>query len=229
MDLEQRKAWNGQHKLLTGIILRPSEHARAVELFLHQHAWLYASKMSNAGFHTFEDAVMEKLEDRTFRAYPVQAADTKNSIAWHLWHLARIEDMTMNILVAGGQQVLHTGNWPRQLNIRFLHSGNAMGEGDVAELSSRIDREALLEYRVAVGRQTRRMISSLEPGAFKEKVRAERIQRLFEEGAVLQEASGIADYWSNKTVGGLVLMPATRHHLLHLNKCARIRQKLQKR
>lgn len=229
MDLEQRKAWNGQHKLLTGIILRPSEHARAVELFLHQHTWLYASKMSNAGFHTFEDAVMEKLEDRTFRAYPVQATDTKNSIAWHLWHLARIEDMTMNILVAGGQQVLHTGNWLRKMNIRFLHSGNAMGEGDVAELSSRIDREALLEYRVAVGRQTRRMISSLEPGAFKEKVRAERIQRLFEEGAVLQEASGIADYWSNKTVGGLVLMPATRHHLLHLNKCARIKQKLQKR
>lgn len=56
-----------------------------------------------------------------------------------------------------------------------------MEEGDVAELSSRI----LVEYRIAVGRQTRRIISSLDPGAFKEKVRADSIQRLFEEGAVL--------------------------------------------
>lgn len=31
-----------------------------------------------------------------------------------------------------------------------------------------------------------------------------------------------------KTIDGLVLMPATRHNFLHLNKCARIKDKLQK-
>ena len=103
-----------------------------------------------------------------------------------------------------------------------------MGEEDVAELSARISRDALTAYRMAVGRQTRRIVSSLEPGAFREKVRSDRIQRLFEEEAILPEAKGIAEYWSKKTVGGLVLMPATRHHLVHLNKCAQIKYKLQK-
>lgn len=31
MNLEQRKAWNANHKLLTGNILKPDEHAQMIE------------------------------------------------------------------------------------------------------------------------------------------------------------------------------------------------------
>lgn len=103
-----------------------------------------------------------------------------------------------------------------------------MSDDDIAELSSFINIDALLEYRIAVGKQTRQIISSLQPGEFRDKVQDCRIKRLFDENAFLQEASGIAEYWSKKTIAGLVLMPATRHNFLHLNKCARIKNKLQK-
>ncbi|CAM3632429.1 DinB family protein [Marinicrinis lubricantis] len=228
MDLAERRAWNDNHKRLTEIITKPNEHDLTVDLFLTHHAMLHSSKMIQGGIPTLEDAVLENLDEMVFREYPVNAPDTKNSIAWHLWHIARIEDMTMNVLIADDQQVLYTGNWLERLNIRFPHSGNSMNDEHISELSARIDMNALFAYRIAVGKQTRKVVSSLQSGEFKEKVQASRIQRLFVEHALLPEARGIADYWSKKTVAGLVLMPATRHNFLHLNKCVRIKQKVQK-
>jgi len=228
MNLEQRKAWNVNHKLLTGIISKTSEHSEAIDILLRNHLLLHSLEEGNDGNPSLSDALLENLKEDIFRYYPVIASDTKNSIAWHLWHLARIEDMTMNILVAETQQVLHTDNWLEKMKIRFVHSGNEMKDEDIAELSSCINLNALVEYRKAVGKQTQQIISSLQPGDFKEKVQQHRIQRLFEEKALLQEAKAIADYWSKKTIGGILLMPATRHNFLHLNKCIRIKNKQQK-
>jgi hypothetical protein len=49
------------------------------------------------------------------------------------------------------------------------------------------------------------------------------------EGAVLPEAMEIINYWSSKTIAGLLLMPATRHCILHLNEAERIKAKLASR
>jgi len=36
------------------------------------------------------------------------------------------------------------------------------------------------------------------------------------------------DYWSKRDVSGLLLMPATRHQLTHLNEALGIRNKIKK-
>jgi hypothetical protein len=54
------------------------------------------------------------------------------------------------------------------------------------------------------------------------------VQRIFDEGAVLEETRGIAEYWSKRDVAGLLLMPATRHILTHLNEALKIKKKLKK-
>ncbi|MBS4196546.1 DinB family protein [Lederbergia citri] len=228
MDMEQRRKWNENHKKLKEIILKTEEHSQIVQLFLFQHSLLHSSSIGQKVQVTLEDEVMKNLDQTTFRQYPVPNPDTKNSIAWHLWHIARIEDMTMNILVNDDQQVLYTANWLEKMNIAFAHSGNDMPEGDIAELSSRIDMDSLLAYRAAVGRQTQKVISSLIPGQFKTKVEQKRIKRLFDENAVMQHSKWLAEYWSKKTIAGIILMPATRHIFLHLNKCIRIKDKLNK-
>jgi hypothetical protein len=110
----------------------------------------------------------------------------------------------------------------------FSHSGNNMSEEEIAELSSKIDFDSLLAYRAAVGKQTRQVVSLLKPGQFKMKVEQNRIKRLFDENAVTQNANWLADYWSKKSIAGLILMPATRHNYLHLNKCVRIKDKFHK-
>ena len=228
MDLSQRKQWNENHKKLTSVILKPSEYQNSIGLFLSQHSLLHSSKMSNSPVATLEDDLLKDLMEESFRKYPVEAPDTRNSIVWHVWHVTRIEDMTMNILVAESDQVLHTYNWAKELKVDYPHSGNEMTEIEIADLSENIDINALLEYRIEVGRKTREIVSHLLPSEFRNKVDAGRIDILKEQNAVKREASWLLEYWGNKTIAGLILMPATRHIFLHLNKAIRIKKRIQK-
>jgi hypothetical protein len=102
-----------------------------------------------------------------------------------------------------------------------------MSEAEVADLSSNIDISSLLSYRLEVGRRTREIICSLQPGEFMRKVEPKNIKKLEDQFAVKKEASWLIDYWGNKSIGGIVLMPATRHNFLHLNKSIRIKQMIQ--
>lgn len=95
MDLEEQRNWSENHKALNEIILKHQEHSQAIELFLSLHAWLHSSVVGNTDKLTLEDEVLKNMDENIFRKYPVNLPNTKNSIAWHLWHIARIEDMTM--------------------------------------------------------------------------------------------------------------------------------------
>jgi hypothetical protein len=229
VDLKQRKLWNENHKRLTHIILKPNEHQTSIELFLDQHRLLHSTRMSNSPVPTLEDELFINLCEGTLRKYPVTAPDTKNSIVWHIWHITRIEDMTMNVLVNNDEQVLHSGQWNKKLNVNYPHSGNEMTEAEITDLSENIDIQALMAYRIEVGRKTREVVSRLLPNAFNQKVEAERIKVLEEQKAVKKEASWLLEYWGKKTIAGLILMPATRHIFLHLNKSIRIKQRIQKK
>lgn len=232
MQLAERKLWNANHQRLTALMQNPKGHEQAVELFLSQHAWLYVSKMADAGsankLNTLEDELLDGVREETLRQYPVKAPDTKNSILWHLWHIARIEDMTMNVLIAGREQIFEEGDWLAKLRLACPHTGNGMTEEEAAELSAGIDIEALLDYRIEVGRRTREIVRSMEPADMKRKVPAAGIDKLRAQRAVKPEAEWLLEYWSKKTLAGLILMPATRHNFLHLNKAIRIKQRLQK-
>lgn len=114
------------------------------------------------------------------------------------------------------------------MGLACTHTGNGMTEEEAAELSAGIDIEALLGYRIEVGRRTREIVRSMEPADMKRKVPAAGIEKLRTQRAVKPEAEWLLEYWSKKTLAGLILMPATRHNFLHLNKAIRIKQRLQK-
>jgi hypothetical protein len=42
------------------------------------------------------------------------------------------------------------------------------------------------------------------------------------DGSLVPGAQGIYDYWKKKTYAGLLLMPATRHILVHINESMRL-------
>jgi hypothetical protein len=60
----------------------------------------------------------------------------------------------------------------------------------------------------------------------KVKISPERILEVRRSGAMVSAAQGIVDYWSRRTVAGLLLMPPTRHCFLHLNEALRIKHAL---
>jgi hypothetical protein len=97
----------------------------------------------------------------------------------------------------------------------------------IANFSNTIDIEALLAYRLDVGRRTQEIVSRLQPPYLRLKVEPSRMRRLWDEGAVVEAARGIADYWSKRTIAELLLMPATRHNLIHLGEALKLKRKFR--
>jgi hypothetical protein len=219
MDAD-RKFWNERQQLLQTALARPADHPEAIDLFLRQHAMVHAAGVGLSGLPSFDDEVWQGLTPEVARNIP---AGGEHSIAWAIWHIARIEDVTMNLLVAGTAQLFHRDGWQGRLKIAACDTGNAMSPDGIAALSATIDLEALRAYRVAVGRRTREIVPALTPADLKQKVDPARIQRVKDEGAVVAAASEITDYWSKRTLAGLLLMPPTRHNFLHLNEALRIK------
>jgi hypothetical protein len=218
-----RKHWNEQQKLLRQALTKSDDYQSAIDLFLRQHAMVHRAKMSDMRLPSFADEVWGDASDEIVHCVPPKF---EHSIAWIIWHLARIEDMTMNGLLAGKPQIFHQEDWPTRLNITVQHSGNVvMDDADVTELSQVIDIGALKAYRLAVGRSTREAAGSLQPEEFKQKVDPTRLQELLDNGSVAEEASDLLTYWGNLTKAGLLLMPPTRHCLIHLNEAMKVKKK----
>jgi hypothetical protein len=218
-----RQNWNRQHQALTKA-LQAGDISTAQGIFRVHHAMLHTARMSGLDVWSFEDEILAELGESDFRYIP---PGSEHSIAWNLWHIARIEDVTMNLLVAGTEQVYFSGAWFNRLGIDFQHSGNVMSADEISALSTSIDIKTLREYRVAVGQRTRKIVSELTEAQYKQRVDANRIQRVLDEGAVTEAALEIVDYWGKRTIAGLLLMPATRHNFVHLNECLRIKSKIQ--
>jgi hypothetical protein len=221
MDANRRQ-WNQGHQKLHRSLSK--NQREALDIFLTQHAMVHSQKMSRAGLWSFEDEVLTGLTEDQFRCIP---PDHEHSIVWVLFHIARIEDITMNLLVAGMPQLFLRDDWRKKLNIDVAHSANSMDDWSVAVLSAQIDMDALRAYRLSVGRRTREIVRKLEPEDFRQKADPSHLRRVMDEGALLPDAIGILNYWSKRTIAGLLLMPPTRHNFLHLNEALRIKQKIQ--
>lgn len=197
-----------------------SDHAAAIELFLKQHAMLHAGDISWSAEATFDDQLWQGLDEATARRIPSGA---EHSIAWCLWHIARIEDLCINLLAAGRSQVFVEEGWQSRLHIPFTDTGNAQPASDTSLLSQVIDLSALRTYRNAVGARTREIVQILPEEALRARVQPERLQRIWRDGAVLPEGREVVEYWGGRTVAGLLLMPATRHPFIHLNEARRLK------
>jgi hypothetical protein len=217
-----RKSWNKRQSEFRRVLLRFDQHDKAIQLFLSQHAMLHSAKMAQTGPWSFEDEILDDITDAQVRRIP---RGCNHSVAWCIWHIARIEDITMNLLVAGGSQILHRDNWLERMKVNVQNTGNAMDETGVADLSAAIDIDALRAYRLTVGRQTREIVSRLQPEALKQKVDPSRLGRVMDEEAVVEAARGVIDYWGHLTIAGLLLMPPTRHCFVHLNESLRLKQR----
>jgi len=222
-----QKIWNEQHKKLRRHFLSEEKNREAIALFLSQHALLHSGKLlqdeaPGGEAYSFEDDILDDMTEDQFRRIP---QNCEHSVAWSIWHIARIEDVTMNILVAGRSQIMHRDNWLARMKVDVRHSGNLMGEADVAHLGTSIDIEGLRAYRLAVGRGTREIVQKLQPEEVTQKVNPLRLEQLMAEGAVAKEARDLIDYWGKRRIVGLLLMPATRHNLVHLNEALRLKRR----
>ncbi|WP_291582427.1 DinB family protein [Clostridium sp. UBA6640] len=223
MDLN---SWNNEIKQLREIILKPDRIEESKYLSLNLHSMVHLSVMSGIDKKTFEDKLWEELDENTFRTSTNKKGRT---VAYGVWHSTRIEDITINLLVAGEEQIFNVGNWQKKINSKIIDTGNAMSENEILEFGKNIHMEELKNYRIEVGRRTQDIIKNLSIMDMKRKFDKHRLQCIIDEGAVLDvEASNwLIDFWGRKTVSGTILMPVTRHNIVHINESLSAKKKLK--
>lgn len=214
---DKKTLWNSKQKTLKEIIMKPDRFEEAIKLCLEQHSMMHSSEMSNLNTVTFEDEVWDGLDEDTFRTSVNKKGRT---VAYGMWHSARIEDMTMNILAADSVQVIDEDNWIKKLNSEIYDTGNELTPPEILKFSSTINMKELYNYRIAVGKRTQEIITNLKCGDMKKKVKPEGLKKILEIGAVadVESANWLIDFWGKKNIAGLLLMPATRHLLVHINE-----------
>lgn len=206
------------HKELNSIIRKKDEFEHAKHLFLKLHAKLHLSEASDTG----RNEVDALLQDLSREEYAIMPTGKDETIAWALWHIARIEDLTINMLVAGKEQ-LFNNEWKERLNVSITDTGNALSDDEIIELSKTINTTELLHYRNEVAKRTRQIIHLMAPEDMKRKIAPADLTRILENGGVTKQKDSIwlLDFWAKKDVAGILLMPPTRHAMLHLNDCCK--------
>ncbi len=218
--------WNPRQAQLKELILNAEKFKEAMELCLYLHGIVHTSEISHNPEAGYYDEVMKGLTKEAFTIMPTIKDVT---IAWNLWHITRIEDITSNILIQEKEQVLNE-DWLKRLGVTVTDTGNAMTDEEILDLSNLIDMEELKNYRKAVGVRTRGIIESLTPDDLKRKVKPEGIARILIEGGVTEHPDSLwlLDFWGRKNVAGILLMPITRHQIGHLNDSMKLKKKLMK-
>ena len=219
------KQWNDQHQLLRRLLLEDRAYQPALPVFLEHHTAVHAAKLSTGAHWSWHDEVLAGLTPDQLRYTP---KGSPHSVAWRIWHIARIEDVTMNILLADGTQVFSSGKWAARLDVGFVGVGNEMSEADIVQLSKTINLKALFAYRLAVGKRTRAIVPRLNLDILARPPAPDRVRRLIDERAVQPPAVWLQDYWGGHPAANLLLMPATRHPFVHLNEIKRLLPKLKR-
>ncbi len=224
-----RKEWNEQEQTLQDALKRSKDLAQVAALFQRQHAMLHSSGMTppeerGEHFWSFDDEVWEGLSDQAARRIP---KGCEHSIVWLVWHMARCEDITMNVFVLDQPQVLYQDEWIKRVNTPIHDTGNALNPDEIASFSAVVDIPSLRAYRTAVGCRTRKIVWQLAPEMLKQTVDPRRIEQVRASRDVVEAASYLLDYWGTRTITGLLLMPPTRHNFVHLNEAMRLKNKRQ--
>ena len=138
------------------------------------------------------DGLFGSLSEAQLRARPHPGV---NTIAWLLWHSARIEDVALNRFLSDRPQVL--AEWLERLAVPRRDVGTGMSDAEVDELSARIDLQALKGYWDAVTARTLEVIETLRGSDLESLVPAERVRSVvLSEGAVAPGVEWLTEFWA---------------------------------
>ena len=166
-----------------------------------------------------------------FNAMPFINADGyhSKSIAYSLWHIFRIEDIVANTLVSGDEQIFFSGDYAGRINSPIITTGNELVKQQIAEFSRKLDIDELYSYMAEVKEGTEIMLKNMSYDMLKRKVLPESRSSLLKLNVVSgdENAAWLVDYWCGKDFRGLIQMPFSRHWIMHIEACLRIKNKLK--
>ena len=170
------------------------------------------------------------LKRADFDAIPFMNASGYHckTIGYSIWHIFRIEDIVVHTLIAGNDQIFFTGNYQRRIHSPIITTGNELVKQQIADFSRQLDLDELYTYITDVKRSTETIINNLPYDMLRWKTPEERNERLKSLQVVStdERASWLIDYWCGKDIRGLIQMPFSRHWIMHIEACLKIKNKI---
>jgi len=206
------------HKNLNVKIRKADMIDEAKQIFLLLHSKLHLSIISDK----CNNEVDLLLNDLAANEYAIMPTFKDETIAWVIWHIARIEDLTMNILVAHQEQVFNA-EWKQRLNTPIVDTGNALTDDEIIDMNHMLNIKELIEYRNTVGKRTQDIVKGLTAANMRQKVTLQGLEKICLENGVTEQEESIwlLDFWGKKDIAGILLIPPSRHMILHLNDCCK--------
>ena len=172
----------------------------------------------------------DELSREEFNAIPYINAEGYHSktIAYSLWHIFRIEDIVAHTLIKGDEQVFFREGYQKRINSHIITTGNELVKQEIADFSEQLNMDELYTYLSDVKLGTESILRDLSYDDLRRKVSIERKEQLESLSVVSKDESAIwlIDYWCNKDVRGLIQMPFSRHWIMHIEACLRIKKKI---
>jgi hypothetical protein len=190
----------------------------ARDMFLDQHSVVHSAAVAGNKMSAVE-RTLTGLSDEQMRVRP---REDLNSLAWLVWHIARVEDIMVNPVLAGRAQVFDDA-WLKRLGITRRDFGIGMTKPEVSELTATIDLAALREYRDAVGRRTRDIVGGFKDQDWQGEVPAASLERAAAEGAFGTRAEQLVKAFTGRPRAMVLSGIALFHPAQHLGEAATVR------
>ena len=143
---------------------------------------------------------------------------SNENIIWNLWHIIRIEDLTANILIREKEAILNE-KLKNEINISITDTGNSLTKEEIKKLAKDINIDKLKYYNDKVSEKIINLIKRLKAEDMKRKINKINLEKIINEGGVSKDNLWLIDYWGKKDIAGILLMPLSRHIIVHLNQC----------
>ena len=159
------------------------------------------------------EGLLAKLPEAQLRARPHPGV---NTIAWLVWHSARIEDLAVNRFLSDHRQVLDEG-WLERLAVPRRDVGTGMTDAEVDGLSAGIDLQALKGYWDAVGARTLEVVEALRASDLEALVPGERVRDAVRaDSAVAPGVEWLTEFWAGgRTRAWMLAQTALLHPYGH--------------
>ncbi|MBR4430280.1 MAG: phage head-tail adapter protein [Clostridiales bacterium] len=171
----------------------------------------------------------KELKREDFDAIPYINADGYHSktIAYSLWHIFRIEDIVAHTLIKGDEQVFFRKGYQEKIKSPVITTGNELVKQEIADFSKQLDMKELYSYILDVKKSTEKILKEMTFEDTKIKISGDRRKALEDLHVVSEDESAIwlIDYWCKKDIRGLIQMPFSRHWIMHIEACERIKSK----
>ncbi len=216
------KDWAEKNKEIQKLISKEATFNEAIEKLIVFREEMFGQITS----------IVEGYPKKAFYQMPFAKAAGYHSktLAYSIWHIYRIEDIVAHEIIMEDEQVLFKKDYLKKIGSPIITTGNELEGEEIAEFSKKLNVKELHLYAKAVKDSGNKLLKKLSYKDLKKKYTDETKQKLAKTKCVSNDENAVwlIDYWCNKDIKGLILMPFSRHWIMHIEAMRRIKDKLDK-